>query len=259
MHIYATDASALSLGVQLPDAFRVTAIVVPENRVATDKVQALTAQADVPVLVQARGQSIAEGAPPAAAAVSWLYSQVFPADLLARYPRGILNMHGGRIPEYRGANVLQWAIVNGETTLTVTWHQVVQDLDAGPIWAEEEIPIPPDATAAEVRAEMISCGQRLFPNAWPAMMSDGTPVRIPNLSNGRIWPQRRPKDGLIGAGLTKRQLADVVRALCPPWPPATITVAGEVRRVRALVAYQSDNTLPYVTADGERVHIELEP
>jgi methionyl-tRNA formyltransferase len=159
-------------------------------------------------------------------------------------------MHGGRIPEYRGASVLQWAIINGERTLGVTWHQIVEEVDAGPIWAETEIPIHSDDMASTVRERMISAGHELFHSAWSALTEGALPVRVPDLSKGRIWPQRKDADGLVPPGLPEKRVRDLVRALSPPWPGASIMAPSGLRRIERLGGPEDENALRYETADG---------
>ena len=94
-------------------------------------------------------------------------------------------MHGGKIPEYRGANVLQWAIINGESELGVTWHMMIDELDAGKILAEDVVPIPLEASAWEIRQNLIFKAIDLFPEAW-WRLKNNTEVRVPTLTEGKI-------------------------------------------------------------------------
>ncbi len=255
-HLYTTDASALGLIERLDPGDSVTAVVIPENRTGSEKITRLTAALGRAPIVHRRGQPIAPELPPADAAISWLYSQIFaPADLAA-YPRGILNMHGGKIPEYRGASVLQWAIIAGERELGITWHELVEAVDAGPIWAESTIPIPPEATGAELRHAMIEAGLALFPAAWRRFRDRQGEPRRACLEKGRVWPQRRPSDGEIVPGLAETRLRNLVRALGAPWPPAWIAHEGRHCAVTRVVDRPTAGALPYRTAEGRLVYLE---
>jgi methionyl-tRNA formyltransferase len=255
-HLYTTDISGLALATSSVEA-EVTAIVVPENRQASDKVTRLREATRLPVVVQTRGNALPNDAPPADAAIVWLYSQIFPPSLLCRYPRGMLNMHGGRIPEYRGASVLQWAMIEGEANICVTWHQIVAEVDAGPIWAETEVAIDGSDTAATMRDKMIACGLASFPNSWRRMHGAERPLRLPDLTRGRVWPQRRPKDGMIGAGWPEVRVRNMVRALCPPWPPATLHIDGRTYGVSAVAAADGPDTLRYRTEEGRDLVLQV--
>lgn len=262
VHLFTTDVSGLALLDALPAETTITTVIVPENRRGAAKLDALTretARRGLSLAEHARGARLPEGLAAADAGISWLYSQVIRAEDLPRYPRGLLNMHGGRIPDYRGAHVLQWQIINGESVLGVTWHEIVAEVDAGAIRAESTIPIPPEADAATMREAMIAEGIRLFPNAWRDAVAGAKPVRIPDLSTGRVWPQRRPKDGRIAPGMSGQQVRDLVRALCPPWPPATIELDGTDYPVPRIADGPGTGRVDYTTEDGETLFLELGP
>lgn len=61
--------------------------------------------------------------------------------LLPRY--GSINMHCGRLPDYRGAPPAFWELYNGEREVGVTVHRVTAKLDEGPILQQELFPLDP--------------------------------------------------------------------------------------------------------------------
>ena len=257
VHLLTTDTSAFEVAALLPASDVVVGVVVPENRSGAEKVEAVRRRSPVPCLEHPRGARLPPELPPADAAISWLYSQILhPADL-ARYPVGVLNMHGGKLPEYRGAHVLQWAILNGETELGITWHEMVDEVDAGPIWAESTIPIPEAATALDMRRAMIEAAKHSFPAAWKAFSGRTGAPRKPDLAQGRVWPSRQPKDGEIGPLWSATRVRNLIRALPQPWPPAWFTSGGVRHAVRAVHDGPAANRVPYLTCDGETIYLEL--
>lgn len=54
---------------------------------------------------------------------------------------GSINLHCGRLPDYKGAPPAFWELYNGEPRVGVTVHRVTALLDAGPILATAEFPI----------------------------------------------------------------------------------------------------------------------
>jgi methionyl-tRNA formyltransferase len=258
LHLLTTDVSVFRLVDALGSDVEVTSVIVPGNRVDTQKIRLVQAEAErrsILLSVHALHSAFNAALPPADGAVSWLYSQIIRNEDLVRYRRGTLNMHGGRIPDYRGANVLQWAIINGEKELGVTWHEMVDEVDAGAIWAEGEVPIGLDDTAWNVRGAMIEKGIELFPLAWHNMISR-TYGRIPDLRKGNVWPIRKPADGRITQGLSERKVRDLVRALCPPWPAAFIDTPNGLFSVGAVMDVPSPQTVLYETAEGRTIYLE---
>jgi len=256
-HLLATDISGLALFEHCAD-LRLTGVIVPANRRQSEKIDLLrraAAERGLPLAEQPRGGNLPIDLPAADIAISWMYSQILPAEDLPRYRLGMLNMHGGHIPRYRGANVLQWAIINGEPELWITWHEIVAEVDAGAIWAEAPLPVPRDWTAFQARLAMIEAGIALFPQAWQRKRNALPPVRIPDLSQGKVWPSRRPRDGVIEPGWNERRLRDFLRALCLPWPSPT----WQGRNVLGLSAEAAGDTMAYTCSDGAVLHLRLEP
>jgi methionyl-tRNA formyltransferase len=69
------------------------------------------------------------------------FPSLIPDDALAVPRHGILNIHPGRLPRYRGPNPLGWSIRNGDAELGLTVHRMTSEFDAGPIYAQAAIPI----------------------------------------------------------------------------------------------------------------------
>jgi methionyl-tRNA formyltransferase len=50
-----------------------------------------------------------------------------------------INIHYAKFPKYRGMHSIVWAILNGESRIAVTFHQMTRFLDAGPIFKQFEL------------------------------------------------------------------------------------------------------------------------
>jgi methionyl-tRNA formyltransferase len=90
------------------------------------------------------------------------YGKIFPEELIATFPKGVLNVHYSLLPKYRGATPLETALLAGEGETGVTIQQMVRELDAGDIIAQEATPIAPTETARELRPRLISMGAELL-------------------------------------------------------------------------------------------------
>lgn len=69
------------------------------------------------------------------------YGQIVPQGLLDIPLFGCLNLHGSILPKYRGAAPIQRAIIDGETKTGITLMQMVDKMDAGKMYAIEEVEI----------------------------------------------------------------------------------------------------------------------
>lgn len=259
IHLYTTDVTGLDLLKQMPAEFHVSTVLVPRNRLDSPKLKTLVAECSLPVVVHERGAREFESAiEPADMLICWMYSQIISRDLLATYQMGGLNMHGGSLPEYRGANVLNWAIANGAEELGVTWHAMVDEVDAGGIFSEGLVKVLPEDTAITMRQKQIEEGKRLFPLALQRFVSGVGPTRVPDLNSGVVWPSRRPCDSRIGSNWSLSRISNLIRAQIGPWPKATIWDGTEWKPVSSVSHAPTENSIPYELDTGDFVYLEYE-
>lgn len=72
---------------------------------------------------------------------------------------GVLNVHMGILPEYRGIGVTEWPIVEGRYTdvgLGITLHLMETGVDTGPIVMKRRIPIKKGDTINSVESKYLS-------------------------------------------------------------------------------------------------------
>jgi methionyl-tRNA formyltransferase len=62
-------------------------------------------------------------------------------DVFSLPRHGSINLHSGKVPEYRGASPAFWELYNGESAVGVTIHRVVDSVDAGSVLAQEMFPL----------------------------------------------------------------------------------------------------------------------
>jgi methionyl-tRNA formyltransferase len=155
------------------------------------------------------------------------YNQVLGAEILDVPDEGTINLHAGKLPEYRGGSPMNWAIINGETEGTATVHYATERIDAGPILAERTFPIRETDTIADVRDRTLD----IFPDLLVDVVADirrGRADPTPQPEEGVYWCSRLPQDGRIDwQHMTAREVYDFVRALTHPYPGAFTTHRGE--------------------------------
>lgn len=94
---------------------------------------------EVPDLHASESLSIIEGLRPDLAVIAGTY--ILNESVFALPQYGSINLHSGKVPEFRGAAPAFWELYNGETAVGVTIHRVVASLDAGPVLAQEMFPL----------------------------------------------------------------------------------------------------------------------
>lgn len=166
------------------------------------------------------------------------YSRILWPELLDVFPLGIVNLHNGPLPEYRGANVLQWSIISGAAETAVTLHYVDAGIDSGPVIDAIRVPIEPIDTALTLRARLSVAGAELLRRWLPRLLLGRVPARAQDESEAVRWPRRYPDDGRIDWSKSDEEISRLTRALVPPWPSAFYDEAtvGRVEIKRPLAA-----------------------
>lgn len=110
---------------------------------------------------------------------------------------GTLNIHKRKVPEYRGGGpVGYWEVLAGESSIGVTIHYAISQVDAGDVLAEATIPIEECDTLESLRIKADILGAQLYHDTIrrvalgirqgvPQDTSPGSTYRSP--SEFRIW------------------------------------------------------------------------
>ena len=65
--------------------------------------------------------------------VSMSFNQIFKVDIINVPRLGVINCHAGKLPFYRGRNILNWALINDEKEFGITVHYIDEGIDTGDI------------------------------------------------------------------------------------------------------------------------------
>ncbi|KTD11238.1 amino acid adenylation domain-containing protein/thioester reductase domain-containing protein [Legionella jamestowniensis DSM 19215] len=77
---------------------------------------------------------------------SVINGSILPLSLLKRAKCMAINYHNAPLPKYAGLHAPSWAILHSETVHGVTWHQMVEEIDAGDILKQALIEIESNET-----------------------------------------------------------------------------------------------------------------
>ena len=110
--------------------------------------------------------------------------QIFGSEVLGAAPT-VLNVHSGRLPDYRGMMPTFWALLDDADRVVVTVHEMAARLDAGPVVAEYEVPVGPGDSAFDVARNAKAVAGREV----AALLSTVGTER---------WPEPRPIDAAQG-------------------------------------------------------------
>jgi methionyl-tRNA formyltransferase len=166
------------------------------------------------------------------------YARIVKKAFLDCFPDGVVNLHGGPLPHYRGGSPLNWQILRGEPEIGISLLLTEEGIDSGPVLAHDRFPLGPDETIDEVVEKTLPRFARLLLGvlaAWRGGTLRGEPQ---DPARARSFAKRLPRDGWIDLhALAAQQVHDLVRALSGSYPGAFAFHAGRkvvIERTRRL-------------------------
>lgn len=165
--------------------------------------------------------------------VSMSFNQIFKTRAINYPPLKTINCHAGKLPFYRGRNILNWALINDEKDFGITVHYVDEGIDTGDIILQKTYPITDeDDYGTLLDTAYAGCADVLY-EAVKAIQA-GTVQRIRQDSIdpvGMYCGMRGPGDEMINWNACSREVFNFVRAVCRPGPMAVSRLNGKEIRI----------------------------
>jgi methionyl-tRNA formyltransferase len=210
--------------------FQVAAVVTQPDRPKgrelkpqPSPVKALALRLGLPVLqpARARDDKFIEGlrALQPELIVVVAYGQILPQSILDLPRYGCLNVHASRLPKYRGAAPIQWAIANGDPETGVTLMKMDAGLDTGPIVAQRRTPIQAADDSATLHDRLARLGAKLLVQTIPDFVAGKIRPRPQPVEGVSHAPKIKKEDGRIDWNQPAKTIWNRLRAFTP-WPGA---------------------------------------
>ncbi|NOT50057.1 MAG: hypothetical protein HOP10_02125 [Chitinophagaceae bacterium] len=145
---------------------RISAIIVPaKNREVTGVVKEQIAGSSVELLTVSRKdfeQKIKEAivVHKPAAAIMMTFPYIISKEILSLPPKGFINFHYGKLPEYRGPEPIFTQIIKREKQPALTVHVVREGVDNGPVILQETVSYDENDTYGMLQQKMANAGAR---------------------------------------------------------------------------------------------------
>jgi methionyl-tRNA formyltransferase len=180
------------------------------------------------------------------------FGRILPKSVLDLSPRGCLNVHYSLLPKYRGAAPATWTIINGEEEGGVTTMQLVEQLDAGPIYLQEAIKLNQRETTASLQAKLAPLGAQLLLKTIRRLKGNCLQPQFQDETGVSFAPMIKKEDGLVDWTQPALSIERRVRAFTP-WPSAYTHLSGKLLKIHRATPIQttrSGNPGEIVRADG---------
>jgi methionyl-tRNA formyltransferase len=158
------------------------------------------------------------------------YGRILPPNILQLAPYGCLNVHYSLLPKYRGAAPAAWTIINGEQSGGVTTMQLIEKMDAGPIYLQEEVALAADETTGSLQAKLTPIGARLLLETIRRIKEQSVAPRAQDDTQVTFAPIIKKEDGRIDWTRAAAEIERRVRGF-NPWPSAYTYIRGKLLKV----------------------------
>ena len=172
------------------------------------------------------------------------YGRIIPPWMLALPPLGCINLHASLLPKYRGAAPIQWAVAMGESVTGNTTMLLEEGLDTGPILLQQELPIHPDQTAADLFDVLAARGAPLVVETLKGLQSGSLKPKPQDHAQATLAPLLGRDDGRMDfAAHTAQELRNRWRGF-QPWPGAFTALDGKKIIVHRMKVAESSGLPP---------------
>ncbi len=150
--------------------------------------------------------------------VSINFKNIIPKSFINKFEFGVINAHAGDLPRYRGNACPNWAILNNESHVVLTFHQMDEGLDSGHIIRKEKFPLADNTYIEEVYGWLNKAIPSGFVDALN-MLIQGHPPKKQIGRPLRCFP-RKPEDAKINFNKALQWNYRLIRASSRPFSGA---------------------------------------
>ncbi len=91
------------------------------------------------------------------------FMRILAPEAIDRFPHAIINVHPALLPAFPGAHAVPQALAHGVAVTGATVHFVDEEVDHGPIIAQEAVPVMPEDDEASLHRRIQEVEHRLLP------------------------------------------------------------------------------------------------
>ncbi len=138
-------------------------------------------------------------------------------EIIAIPPKGIINVHGSLLPEYRGAAPINWAIVNGDIRTGTTVATITSNWDAGQILGQVQTDIGCDETFEQLYDKLAKMSAPLLIETINKIENNTVVYINQDATKVTRAPKLKKSDGIIDFSDSAESIRNKIRGLSP-WP-----------------------------------------
>jgi methionyl-tRNA formyltransferase len=174
---------------------------------------------------------------PLSLGAAWIFSKDCIQNL---FKNRLVNVHGTRLPQYRGGGGFSWQIMNGNRLGFCVLHKIESKLDRGDLLAFEEFIYPPSCrTPKDFKAVYDDKNFDFLTNIFTKAFGDGisfTRIIQPEYFS-TYWPRlHTPTDGWVDWSLDAIDIERFICAFDEPYTGAQSLLNGQTVHMKGAIA-----------------------
>ena len=181
----------------------------------------------------------AQPLPPADVMVVIAFGQKISAQQVNRPRLGSINLHASRLPRWRGAAPINWAIIGGDADTGNSVIRLADRMDAGAVLGQSELRIGDVETAGELHNRLSMDGVALVLRVLDQLSADEATERPQDESLATLAPKLSRDSARLDFTAPAIRIARQIRGLYP-WPGCRIRLCdaagAEINRLRLVRA-----------------------
>lgn len=140
---------------------------------------------------------------------------------------GLINLHAGKLPNYRGGSPLNWQIINDEKYFGISVIKIDKGIDTGDIIFEKKFKLLNKYKIEDLHRIANYFFPKLLYNSIFKLIS-GKKLKKQNEKKAKYYKQRKPEDSLINPSDTSyKKLTLLLRAMSNSYPKPYILYGGK--------------------------------
>ena len=172
------------------------------------------------------------------------FDQIFKKDIINSVNKKIINCHAGKLPFYRGRNILNWALINGEKEFGITTHFINEKIDCGKIIRQKVFKISKDDDYKSLLDKSYNECAKILYKTIKSLQNNDYIVKAQNTisSKSSYFRKRIMGDEVLNLKKKSNEIVNFVKALVEPGPLARINLRNNQIFIKK-VSIVKDKTL----------------
>lgn len=154
------------------------------------------------------------------------YGKIIPKEILDIPKYGTLNVHPSLLPKYRGPSPIQSFILNGEKETGVTIMLTDEQMDHGPILAQQELEIS-NLTYKKLEEKLAELGGKLLIETIPKWLKAEIKPQEQDHSKATFTKKITKEDGLTDLKNEPAEIIERKIRAFTPWPGVYFFINGK--------------------------------